>query len=463
MYLPPLSFFVSRSNRKGFALPLTLIIGLVMLTLGTVMIARGRDENVRARTTQNTTLGRGITEAGIAQYQRFFQDNRNYAYYPSSRWGDVSTTLSQLQTCGTTNTNNATAKRSTNWQALDPNDPKKGQYRLVRYDYAYTGTETGVTEGKAPGVGTLVIEGRGAANLDPSSSANASSVSTSRIEVTIPVEPRTLTNNIPGVWLTQGDLGGNAAAADVLVNDCNAVSTVNITGTDPTTNEAYKVAFTTMQFPALPTVPNLAGTGRSTQILGTLTGQNYTFPRTGGTTPDIPVNITRTVNGQTVTLSNVYEYIVDDVSLQSGNNTITITPGAKVIFYLRGSIRKGSELLHDCTGSSTCKATDFQIYGYGNLPGNSSYEICLTGNDKIEAFILAPNYDVGVAGSGGGAGGVKGSIWAKDWSNNAGCGSNTSNTVVTQTGRWEDLGLQPENLPPQVLQATDWKQKEVSP
>jgi hypothetical protein len=482
MYCQLLSVFQSRSRRQGFALPLTLIIGLLMLSMGAVTIVRSRADNSKAVTQKNTVVGVGVTEAGIAQYQQIMQKNTNLAYYPTcvndpanpnpatcdgQSWRNVSA-IPGIQACSTGNLNTISAKASTGWQAVDANDPSKGQYRLVSYTYRYFPNASNRNPstlvagvGIAPGQGTLIIDGRGADNQDPSMSSSASAVSTSRIEVTIPVEPRQLTNNVPGVWLTEGNLGGNSVQGDVLVNDCGVtLSSINVTGSDPVTNQTYQAQHTTMAFPELPPVPDLPGTGRSSQILGTLTGQDYTFPRP----TDTAVTITRTVNGEPVTIANVYEYIVDAIDLQSGNKTLTITPGAKVIFYLRGSILRGSELLHECPpGSTTCKPTNFQIYGYGNIPGQTSYQICLIGNDRLEAFILAPNYTAGVAGSGGGAGGIKGSIWTKEWSNSSGCGSNTSNVVAVQGGRWQDLGLQPRNIPPQIKPATNWNQKEVSP
>lgn len=486
MYPPLLSLFLSRPNRQGFILPLTLVIGLVMLSLGTVMMARGRDENVKVKTAQNTTVGRGITEAGIAQYQQFLQNYQSFAYYPSSKWNDAS--VAELGVCDTANITSVTAKRSTGWQAVDSNDLKKGQYRLVSYEYKYfpnpADRDTGTLvagEGIAPGIGTLVIDGRGAQNLDPSASANTNAIATSRIEVTIPVEPQVLTNTIPGVWLTQGSTGDkNTVAGNVLINDCNVtLSSIRLAS-------GYTAEYTTMRFPALPRMPLLQGTDRSSQMFtGTFNG-TLTLPRT----TDRAVDITRTVNGQPVTIANVYEYVFDSIDLQ-GTNRITITPGAKVIFHLRGSIAKGNDILHDCTGTTGCKTTDFQIYGHGNLhipytelvsqyqaestgttyappttytsPG---YSICLNGNNQLEGFILAPDYLAGVAGAGGPTndqGGIKGSIWAKGWLTGAGCGSQTINTVVVQTGQWGDLGLQPQNVPPLIQAATDWKQKQVSP
>jgi hypothetical protein len=484
----PLSILIFRSGRRGFALPLTLIIGLAMMSMGAVMLARSRSDTSRAVAQKNTMVGMGVTEAGIAQYQQLMQKNENLAYYPTcindpetpngtacdaQSWKNVAS-LPEIQACETGDLNTIEAKASTGWQAVDPSDPKKGQYRLAGYTYKYfpdpTNRDPGTLVagvGTAPGQGTLVIDGRAADNLDPSNSSARDAVSTSRVEVTIPVEPRQLTGSVPGVWLTEGGTGGNnRVQGDVLINDCGVnLTDVRVTGSDPTTGEAYGARYTTMQFPDLPTMPTLTGTPRAHHILGVLSGEDYTFPRTG----DIPIDVTRTVNGTTVT-EKVYEYIVDSIDLQSGNKTIIVDADrllpagtrARVVFYLKGSINKGGEILHACptTPGSTCKPTDFQIYGYGTLNGPSaSYEMCLIGNNQLEAFILAPNYSVGIAGTGV----IEGSIWAKQWSNGSGCGAMSSQIVVEQTARWQDLGLTPENIPPTIKPATDWKQKEVQP
>lgn len=136
-----------------------------------------------------------------------------------------------------------------------------------------------------------------------------------------------------------------------------------------------------------------------------------------------------------------------------------ITPGQKVIFYLRGNIDKGVEFYHSCDGVANCKPTDFQIYGYGEI--GTSPQICLNGNRRAEVFIFAPKYSVGVAG-GGSEGGFVGSVWAENWAISSTCGSNTSHVVVTQAGKWEDLfqGITPKNVPPKISTITNWTRLE---
>ena len=159
----------------------------------------------------------------------------------------------------------------------------------------------------------------------------------------------------------------------------------------------------------------------------------------------------------------MYEYSVPGAVNLHNNSSLTITPGKKVVFYLDGNIPKGGDINHDCTAynaaspATLCKPTDFQIFGYG--PAGS--QICRNGNNYLEAFIFAPNYEVGVAGSGGGAGGIKGSVWINDWSNGSGCGSNTSNIVVEQTANWNELGLKPRNLPPKIAPTALWQRQEA--
>jgi hypothetical protein len=192
------------------------------------------------------------------------------------------------------------------------------------------------------------------------------------------------------------------------------------------------------------------------------TWSNLTGSILGGsaTCNSIDTATTKVINGQSV---QVYEYLVNSINM-SGNSTLTITPGQRVTFYLDGDIdsQGNSNVVHSCQDAANnpipnCKPTDFQIFGYGG----SGSKICLIGNKVIEAFILAPNYTGGVSGAGGGAGGIKGSVWLGSWSTGGSCGSNTTNSVIQQQARWDELGLTPKNLPPKLGGGGSWGQQIV--
>ena len=135
-------------------------------------------------------------------------------------------------------------------------------------------------------------------------------------------------------------------------------------------------------------------------------------------------------------------------------------PGEKVIIFLSGSVTGNNfDIAHNCTGYSgagTCAPTDLQIFGTKASGG----QLCLNGNNSAEAFILAPNYTIGVAG-GGNSGGFKGAVWTTTWGNGSGCGSQSINTILVQTAEWSSLGLTPKNLPPYIDAPSSWTKQAV--
>jgi len=168
------------------------------------------------------------------------------------------------------------------------------------------------------------------------------------------------------------------------------------------------------------------------------------FPQVGDTA--LPEDLDKDGTSDT----SVYNYVVSGLN----NADLKVVPGCKVRFHLVGNIAKNAEISHDCTGTSACKPTDMQIFSYG-----IGTDICLNGQNTIDAAIFAFDSNVGVLG-GGNSGGIRGLVWAKSW-NKGDCGSNSASTpVLVQAGSWADLGqdLFPKGLSPQLGVASSWKQ-----
>jgi Tfp pilus assembly protein PilX len=453
-----------RLSYKGFALPIALGVGLILLLVGVMAIVRSQGQATNTFSQRQAARGLAIAEAAVNRYQNLMQKNpamMTYCANPSSQspcnsgttWSNLTASiLGGSATCNSSDPRVAAvnaAASTTAWQNLDSSDLSKGQYRLVSYTYT---PDAGVSAPNAPGTGTLIVEGRvseGAA----SSAGNANpSTATSRLQIVFPIHNGgTSGDPAPGVWITSGGTGNNQVEGDVLLNDCGVnLNGINVTGSDPVTGQPYTAKYTNLQFPDLP--PKPAGANN----LGTLSGSvNLTLPRVG-----VDTATSKVINGQSV---QVYEYLVNSINM-SGNSTLTITPGQRVTFYLDGDIdsQGNSNVVHSCQDAANnpipnCKPTDFQIFGYGG----SGSKICVIGNKVIEAFILAPNYTGGVSGAGGGAGGIKGSVWLGSWSTGGGCGSNTSNRVIQQQARWDELGLTPKNLPPKLGGGGSWARQIV--
>ncbi|MEA5508632.1 hypothetical protein VB715_02535 [Crocosphaera sp. UHCC 0190] len=451
-----------RPNNQGFALPFTLCVGVVMMLAGTIMLVKSQANRSHVQAQQTTSEGISAAEVGVTRITTLMNDNRYIAMYPdcigrdsggnctdsgtTESWANISN-IPKLTVCESgeaADVEDVSLKQE--WQPIDPDNPHQGDYRLLKYEYP--------TPGKAPNVGKLTVEGR-------VRTSNENKEATSQLEVDVPVSPGPVENtNVPGVWLADDPdaTGGNGIEGDVLLGNCDSpTDTVNVKGSDPITGEPYEAKHTNLEFPDLPEIPDtaiyLGVMGENKDGSLTATSGDITLPRAGDT------YTTKTINGQSV---QVYEYKVDQINFNSGSHSLTVTPGKQVSLYLQGSmvVKSNSNIIHNCDDSgnpiSGCKPTDFKIYGYGD----NTNTICTAGNKRIEAFIFAPEYTVGTAGTGGGEGGIKGTIWANEWSNGKSCGSNTSNTAVVQTARWEDLGLQPKNTPPELSSTSTWQRNE---
>jgi Tfp pilus assembly protein PilX len=489
-----------RSTEQGFAIPIAMGMGLVMLLITATMIVRSQGDQVTASTQKATNRSLSAAEKGIARYQWLINNNRTIATYndcvtrnASGTCTDTGTTISWgnaaaipgINSCSGGGGATPVANNSTiTWKNVDSSDSSRGQYRLVRYVYS---PAVGVSVGAAPGTGQLTVEGRVNQVGSGSTATKGLGTATTRLQVNIPVQQgNAATIPVPGLWFKSGTLGphvgnGNEVNGNLLFGGCD----VNSVGG---TVNGTRTAAPELDFPTLTTPP----TSPAPINLGSITSSK-TLPtrNVAGVIVDTPV--IKEINGYKV---EVYEYKVTSIELGGGGGggTLTITPGKRVTLYVEENINTGgsSGITHNCTGytrpgpltpisttsifpiptgtnpkNEDCKASNLQILGYGktNLTGAdiSNPEICLNGNGFLQAMILAPRYKAGVAGAGA-SGGFKGSIWVNEWSTGSGCGSNTSNVVVDQTTTWDELvplGLIPKNIPPTISSVSSWQRREA--
>lgn len=441
---------IRRSSEQGFALPIAMGMGLIMILIAATMIMRSQGDQVTASTQKATNRGLSAAETGITRYQSLINNNRVIAVYPLTgtlSWTNASS-IPGITSCsggGATPVKNAS---TTAWQNVSDSDPSLGQYRLVSYTYT-------PTVGVAPGIGQLTVEGRVNQSGSGSTATTSLGTATTQLQVNIPVQQGDINKTpVPGAWFKEGGMedattgkAEKTVKGNVLLSDCSVKPAANayqaMTGnppvpyTDPTTGQPYKTTTANINFPDLPTKPTIP----TSNLLGTI-NSNITLPDLTTSLKDIPT----TVDGITA-----YRYSI--TAINKGN--IVITPGQKVIFYLDGNIDKGVDIKHDCTGVSGCEPTDFQVYGYA-----ANGQICLNGNNALQAFVFAPTYSAGVTGSGN----IQGSVWAKDFGKISNCGSNNASIVVTQDADWNtllSLGLK-FNLPPVISSASSWQRQEAN-
>ncbi|WP_419547055.1 hypothetical protein [Microcystis sp.] len=499
------------NREKGFALALALLIGVIIMGTGITMMMRvqGDQSKVIAQKARADSLT--SSEAGLARVQDLLNSVRVMAKFNSNcPSGDCWQTaqvvptpspglqkdLKKLYTAAACSDPNAAATLSAKidelrglsggqWFDLGNNR----YYRVVGYNFDDTNPPP-----DGLGWGVLTLEGL---SLSPTGDLNNidgdNAASRNRVVVTIPIFPSLplafTRTTVPALWIREGateDLsqtsqitvsnpnysGGAKFQGDVVMSDTTvATGFVEETGTlqpnlechinqnniqqpeppEPAPNTPYKAQFVGVPFPNLPEPPN--GITNLGELTSPLLPAQKTFPRQG----DTPTN--RTINGQSV---QVYEYIVDNINL-SGNDKIAITPGQRVVFYVRGNINGVIE--HDCSSVSpptVCKPGNLQIYADNGLDA-AAPQICLRvgQNQRLEAFIFAPDYSLGKTGNGD----FVGAAWGKKWGKISTCASNSGAVAVIQGVEWTDLieNLKPNPLStlPQLGKIANWCEEPV--
>jgi hypothetical protein len=149
----------------------------------------------------------------------------------------------------------------------------------------------------------------------------------------------------------------------------------------------------------------------------------------------------------------VYEYIFDDIDLDDGEK-ITITAGDRVVFYVKGNINGAIE--HDCGSVTGCKPGNLQIYADNGL-GSANPQICLKGNQTLQAFIFAPDYSLGKTDNGT----FIGAAWGKNWGQISGCLSSSGAVAVTQGVEWTELIYDLKPQFPRLGQIANWCEEPI--
>jgi hypothetical protein len=501
-----------KNPEKGFALPLAVLTGLILMGTGISMIVSAQEDQSKVIFQKARADSLTGSEAGVTRIQDLLNSVRVLATFdshctsgdcwqtaqvvtnPSTDLQKALNTVDAANRCS--NNNNDFANKitaSTEQRRLNPGlkDLTTGQwfdlgnnryYRLISYDYQDRPTDESI------GQGILTLEGlsRKSPITDTNDFNNIAldrdqddkAASRNRIVVTLPINrshpvafDSEYRDTVPVLWISEGateDRGqtsqitvdnpsysdGAVFQGDVVMSDNTAATGfVESTGTlrsnlechinenniqQPTTNAPnplYKAQFVETTFPDLPTIPSDVPPGQSDFDITDSETETLTFPRqSDGLITDTPSTV-RLPNGQDV---QAYKYIINNITLNDSSK-ITITPGTRVIFYVKGNIAFNgtNSISHDCTDPDTCQPTNLQIYAYGDrsILGTATPQICLKGNSNLEAFIFAPDYLVGKSGTGN----FTGAVWAKSWGKAQNCGSNNGAVAITQGARWDGL------------------------
>lgn len=452
---------ICRYNDQGFAMPLVMGMGLIMLLIAATLIVRASGDQTSAAAQKATTDSFYVAETGITRVQSLLNRFPKMAEKPKSDWVAEYNRLSGINSCLGNTEDSDLITNINNWITLDSSNPNKGEIKIL--DYTYTN-----------GVGKLKIAGR--ARSQNGSATSSVDNADSYLEVQIPVV--TLNDPpIPGLWAKTFGMGNNKVSGNVLAFGCSeptGISTDNIVAGSGTLSVNPSV-----EYPALPNLPSspivISGGITSSDVPNDkgciYDSGGYVLNNDGVRVSPETTTCENSLKVKIGTLSlprpsdtpdanNFYHYLIgkdshgNSISLKGGEK-LEITAGNKVRFYLQGNINMGgrSQIIHAGT-----PPTNFQIYGsdggtrYRNVGDTNTYtttSVMLSGNSSANMFIYAPEATVGVNGGGNATPSIRGSVWAKTWD-----ASNANKIVIEQSAAWTGLPLE---KPKKIGSITSWQ------
>ncbi|MBE9171284.1 hypothetical protein IQ238_28565 [Pleurocapsales cyanobacterium LEGE 06147] len=435
------AFLIRSSKEQGFAIPIVIALGLIMILIGMVSIVKSNEEDLTAIGQRGTQRALTAAEAGVAYYRDLINKNRAIAVYSAckdedknkdgkltwdnsqNKWtcSNNGTTVSWANNTNIPNINfynscssagfttdngfgaNAVQNATVNigWQDVN-NNPDLGQYRLVSYSYA-------------DNAGTLIIEGR-----DRNSDNDAS---VTRLRVEFPIQPGiprppgasqdAITNNLnnlaPALWIGSDNnsitLNSDNDNLEV-VNSNILVSKLDCQLSSGTKDIAEALGNVSAEAQNLPSIPIPLG-----QIYGISNNsiiKNIPLPRSaddwvlGG-------------DGK----SKIYQYrIENELNFNNEDLIITVGDNEKVVLYVQDDITFNGKVKVNCIdvdNDNVCEDTNtsnrLEIYSDREI----DIEFKGSGKIKIKAFIHAPNATVKVSGTPTVE--ITGAVWVKEWDN----------------------------------------------
>jgi hypothetical protein len=416
--------------QAGFAVPLALGMGLIMIIIAASIIERSQSDRLTTNYQQESNRALSISESGIIRIQSFLDRHKLLATKNLDKWSDTLNNLPSVQAdCRLIDL--AMAKQQTQifqshtWIDLDRRDRHKGRYKLVDYQYEN-------------GMGKLTISGE----IDPYNTTQ--NTASSNLTVKIPIGSESANILPPALWANTVKLSPNQKINGQIravncpklpIDDPDGIAGIdrdNIALVDGVPSGQI-IADPFTQIP----VPKIAPT---TAIILPAITNSIQLPRVGKS--DLP-----DPNGE-------YHYLVDidtkdsnySIKLEDSDRIqIDILAGQKVNLYLKGNI--------DLAGSQTVNVNpthpNLRIYG-----SSQTTKISIDDTASITAFIHAPLAD---AQSRNGSSidpnsGIRGAIWVKSWDST----SHLSEIPIIQIGNWSDLGFSKIEQPSQLSPITDW-------
>ncbi len=461
----------SAKGDRGFAIPIVIALGLIMVVLSIASIYKSSDQNISATTQRGTSKALAAAEAGVAYYMAFLNRNSAIASYSSAGWTNAN--LTPLATCDTAA--NIISQRDNPRSA-----GTDGSYQLVSYQYLSAG-------GVVPPAGTVPNNDTyGELTVVGTGSFSGNSFARTRVKVQLPIRPEMIGSSYstssyalnPVVWLGSdagnnfGNLkvsyplagasyGGNIVVSkpNTVTNPCDLGTTVAVGQLQDATKQ-----FIVADPRGLPTTPNFPPASYMS-----ISGTSFT-----GVIPSDFKNLrdSRLIGlSQAIGADGYYRFVVQgDLALGS----FSVEDNVKVILYVQGNI-----IANNSTNITSNNPSSFlEIYGNDQATmrfGGGRYTQFISFQNtnpitNLKAFIHAPDATV-KQGAGGNTVSYTGSIWAKNW-DAAGLNITVTPDLVPSTSTGTGFSYQSAQFyitsptpvaggKPKIFPPTKWETEEV--
>lgn len=401
---------IRRYSDQGFALPIAMAMGFIMVLIAGTLVMRSHGDQVTASAQKATAQSLAVAEGGVTRtLAKLNQSDPDISSLLKRNYDPINpdTGKNYLGSDGIPNTNDETTTAVNQWTSsnmppcISTTDLLSGNIGNSTYEvlaYRYDATNK---------TGTLLVKGQVGATS-----------SQSRVQQTFNVKPRESSfiavlgtddialdnNDVRGIYGNVACTNATKCPVTCPYTTASARTAIGADNNGFVDGKIYIGSIPTPALPLMPTVWNGTGSVPTTPFTISLTSPisgNNTFPRSS----DVSNHIAGTP----------YHYQIPSISL-SGSSTVTIITqthatynptGDPVYFWVSGNIDIGgsSTLIHSAISTNP---TAFRIYG----TSTSGQDILVgSGAAGMDAFIFAPNARVGINGTGI----INGLVYAKSY------------------------------------------------
>jgi hypothetical protein len=409
-----------RHAQQGFALPTVLGLGFISMMLTATLLERARSEQIGAGIQARSDLALGATEAGLARFRSFLDQNRQLSIRNAGQWQpDLNQLLGAIGNCENiySPANLAELERyaTGEWQDL-PN----GHYRLLSYQYQSSPKDRRI------GIGRIAIEGR---TGQPGQEAHYV------LEAELPIALNEVP--IPALWTQRVKVGKFQKIAGEVRNRSCPITTDpdGVIGVDK------ENLATENPLGSIKAAPNPWLTPRSAPAsakdLNRIT-RSITLPRK---------------NDEPDERGNFNYRVASDLQ----NNSIHLTAGSTLKIQVKENQRVNIYTDGDLLIAGTIAAEPNQLRIYGSTKTN---KVSIEDSAIIKGIIHAPlavGSGIGSTKVGSRKGYIEGALWLAEWNGDL----QNSQISIQSIGNWANLDMpMEERIGLRLDPLSGWRRRE---